>query len=273
MTAVEHRGVTARRRARRTLLLGAGAGAATMAGFGYYSIFGPSSQLFGELPHRGTTRENVVALTFDDGPNEPFTSQLVHLLGEKHVPATFFQVGKCVERHPGLSARMVEAGHVIGNHSYSHRLLRYLTEPSLGSEIGRAQAVLEAEIGHRPALFRPPWLCHQPPLMVEAARQGLRVVSGSFAHPLEVAQIPAWRIARRAVNLARPGAILIFHDGFDARGGFRGQTVEAVRLVVDELKGRGFRFTTIDKMLDVPAYQDLTTRSQGSPLDSSEDPD
>lgn len=209
----------------------------------------------GTFPARGATREKVVALTFDDGPNEPFTSELVHLLGEKRVSSTFFQVGRCVERHPGLSARMLAAGHVIGNHSYSHRFHRYLVEPSLRSEIQRAQDIFETAIGRSPALFRPPWLCHPPPLLAEAARRRLQLVSGSFAHPLEVAQIPAWRIARWAVKRACPGAILIFHDGFDARGGPRSQTVAAVSLVVDELTERGFRFTTVDKILNVPAYQ------------------
>lgn len=196
-----------------------------------------------------------MALTFDDGPNEPYTSLLLDVLDERGVPATFFQVGKCVERHPDVSARMIQAGHVIGNHSYHHQIHRYLVEPSLRSEIRRAQGVLEEAIGRSPALFRPPWLCRLPALMTEVARQGLRPVSGTFAHPLEVAQIPAWRIARRAVRLARPGSILIFHDGFDARGGTRAQSVEAARLVVDTLTGRGYRFTTVDGLLRLPAYQ------------------
>ncbi|MDX6297793.1 MAG: peptidoglycan-N-acetylglucosamine deacetylase, partial [Nocardioidaceae bacterium] len=79
--------------ARKHLLLGAGVGAVAVAGVGYYSAFGPSSQWFGEFPNRARTQEKVVALTFDDGPNEPFTSQLVDVLGEQRVPATFFQVG------------------------------------------------------------------------------------------------------------------------------------------------------------------------------------
>jgi peptidoglycan/xylan/chitin deacetylase (PgdA/CDA1 family) len=257
--------------ARRHLLLGAGVGAVAVAGVGYYSVFGPSSQWFGEFPYRARTQEKVVALTFDDGPNEPFTSQLVDVLGEQRVPATFFQVGRCVERHPGLSARMADAGHVIGNHSYSHRFLRFLTEPSLGSEISRTQEILSSETGLRPALFRPPWLGHPPQVLAEARRQGLRVVSGTFAHPLEVAQIPGWRIARHAVELARPGAMLIFHDGFDARGGYRGQTVEAVRLVVAELADRGFRFMTVADMLATAPYQGGTqsaTVNQGIPRSS-----
>jgi peptidoglycan/xylan/chitin deacetylase (PgdA/CDA1 family) len=246
------------------VLVGGGAGA-TLSGLAYRAFFGPSSQLFGEFPAGVATQEKVVSLTFDDGPNEPFTSHLVDLLGDEHVPATFFQVGACVLRHPGLSASIADAGHVIANHSFSHRFRSCLVEPSLRSEMVRTQDVLAGEIGRRPALFRPPWLFHPPSLMAEAARQRLRVVSGSFAHPLEVAQIPAWRIARHAVDQARPGSILIFHDGFDARGGFRGQTVEAVHLVVTELASRGFRFVTVDQLLQTPAYQDTaqTTRAGG----------
>jgi hypothetical protein len=108
-------------------------------------------------------------------------------------------------------------------------------------------------------------------VLAEARRQGLRVVSGTFAHPLEVAQIPGWRIARHAVELARPGAMLIFHDGFDARGGYRGQTVEAVRLVVAELADRGFRFMTVADMLATAPYQGGTqsaTVNQGIPRSS-----
>lgn len=230
--------------------------AAATVGAGYYSFFHPTSQVFGDFTYRGPTRDKVVALTFDDGPNDPFTSDLVDLLEKRNVLATFFQVGSCVERHPGLTALMYEAGHVIGNHTYRHRLLDYLREPSLASEIRRTQEVLAAEIGRRPALFRPPWLCHPPAVLGEARRQGVRPISGTFAHPLEVIQIPARRIADYALRLVRPGAILIFHDGFDARGGARGQTVEAVRLVIDELGTRGFSCVTVDDLLGIPAYRD-----------------
>ena len=235
-------------------MLAAGVG---LAGVGAYrTFFDPSSQVFGPFPDRAAVAGRVVALTFDDGPNEPYTSRLVDLLADRGVVATFFQVGACVQRYPRLSSRMVQQGHVLGNHSHTHRFTRYATEPSLRTEIARAQIALEAEIGRTPALFRPPWLCHQPPLLAEVRRQGLQVVSGTFAHPLEVVQVPAPWIARHAVAVARPGAILIFHDGFDARGGRRDQTVEAVRLTVDELTDRGYTFMTVDQMLGVPAYQD-----------------
>jgi peptidoglycan/xylan/chitin deacetylase (PgdA/CDA1 family) len=227
-------------------------GATALAG--YYAGFAPSSQLFGSFPYRGATHERTVALTFDDGPNEPYTSRLLDLLASRAVRATFFQVGRCAERWPGLSRQMHEAGHVVGNHSYSHRFSRSVTQPSLSREIARAQDTLGAEVGRVPALFRPPWLFHPPPLLSEVRRMGMQVVSGTFAHPCEVAQPSSRRIANRAVSLAKPGSILIFHDGFDARGGDRSQTLAAVEQVLDELAGRGFSFTTVDQILRVPAY-------------------
>lgn len=229
--------------------------ASSVAGAAYYALFRPSTQLFGDMPFRAETPERVVALTFDDGPNEPFTSRLVDLLGDKRVAATFFQVGICVERYGGLSAQMMAAGHVIGNHSYSHRLRNYVTQPSLALDIARAQAVLTAELGCAPALFRPPYLCHPPAMVGAARRQGLAVVSGTRPHPREFTQIPAARLAQWAVARAHPGSILIFHDGVNARGGFRGQTVDAVRRVVDDLADQGYRFVTVDKLLGLPAYQ------------------
>lgn len=243
---------------RRACLLGASvtaASAATLTGLTYYTVFRPTSGVFGDMPYAADTPEKVVALTFDDGPNEPYTSRLLEVLASRDVRATFFQVGRCVERYPGISAAMAASGHVIGNHSYSHRFLRYAIEPSLRLEMRRTQDLLEAELRRRPALFRPPWLCHTPALMRETSRQGLQSISGTFAHPLEVAQIPADRIARGALRRTRPGSIVIFHDGYDARGGFRGRTVEAARQVVDVLAERGYRFVTVDELLGVPAYQ------------------
>ncbi len=84
---------------------------------------------------------------------------------------------------------------------------------------------------------------------------GLTPVSGEFCHAFEVFQPPPRWIARRALAKARPGAILIFHDGFDARGGNRASTVAAVRMVIADLSRQGYRFVTVDELLGIPAYQ------------------
>lgn len=230
------------------------AAAATVAAAAGWAGFGGRSQLFGAFPYRGDATDKVVALTFDDGPNEPFTSRLLDTLADRGVRATFFQVGRCAERFPSLTRRVIEDGHVLGNHSYSHSFSRYTREPRQEEEIRRGQRVLQHLAGVVPALYRPPWLCHWPWVLGSVRAQGLHPVSGTFAHPLEIFQPPARELTRRAARLTRPGSVLIFHDGREARGGPRGRTVEAIGPLVDRLHERGYRFVTVDELLGVPAY-------------------
>lgn len=221
---------------------------------GYQAGFGPRSQLFGPFPYRRATAEKVVALTFDDGPNEPWTSRLLDVLAGRQVPATFFQVGRCAQRHPEITRRVLAEGHVLGNHSLSHAFHRYATQPRQQEEIRRGQEVLHEIAGVAPLLYRPPWLCHWPWVLASVARSGSTVVSGTFAHPLEVLQPAAHRLTAGAVRRARPGSMLILHDGREARGGRRAQTVAAVGPLVDALRTQGYTFTTVDRLLDVPPY-------------------
>ena len=103
----------------------------------YWLFMSPYSQVFGRYPYRGDRTDRVVALTFDDGPNEPYTSQIAEYLAGRNIRATFFQVGRCVERHPDTTARLAAAGHVIGNHSYAHAFHAYLVPGRLSREIAR----------------------------------------------------------------------------------------------------------------------------------------
>ena len=229
-------------------------GAAIVVAGSYWTLMSPYSQLLGRFPYRGRSRGKLVALTFDDGPNEPFTSQIVEFLNQRNIKATFFQVGRCIERHPELPAQMARDGHVIGAHAYSHQLHKCLTRRSIATEIDRSQAVLRASLGVEPALFRPPWLLRMPAFFAALRARSLQPVSGEFCHVLEVFQPQARRIARRTLAKTRPGSIIIFHDGFNAKGGDRSQTVEATKLVVQELLAAGYQFTTVDQLLGVPAY-------------------
>lgn len=221
----------------------------------YWAAFGSRSQVFGDFPYGGAGSERTVALTFDDGPNEPYTSQLLDVLDNRDVRATFFQVGRCAERFPATTRRVVDDGHVLGNHGYSHSFGRYLAEPRQRLEIQRGQEVLRAVAGVTPALYRPPWLCHWPWVLGSIAAAGLQVASGTFAHPLEVFQPPAAWLTRGALRAGAPGSILIFHDGREARGGDRRQSVAAVGPLIDQLRDRGYTFGTVDQLLGVPAYR------------------
>ncbi|MFD2767204.1 polysaccharide deacetylase family protein [Micromonospora eburnea] len=216
------------------------------------SPFAPSSR---DYPYHGPAAERVVALTFDDGPNEPYTSQILDILAAHDIRATFFHVGQCVERHPEVAIRAIDAGHVVGNHSLSHRFGTYLRPRAYEREVERTQRILARVTGRTPALARTPWLWRQPALLRMLRRSGLHPVAGEFGHALEVFQVSGVRMARRAIAKTRPGSILIFHDGFDARGGNRAETVVAVRETIEGLLARGYRFVTVDELLGVPAYQ------------------
>jgi peptidoglycan/xylan/chitin deacetylase (PgdA/CDA1 family) len=216
---------------------------------GYWLFFSPFSQQFGAYPYRAKTRERLVALTFDDGPNEPYTSQILDYLDGAGVRATFFQVGQCAQRFPETTARIAATGHVIGNHSLSHRFSTYFRPNRFGKEVLQTQEILHGLTGKTPVLARSPWLWRQPWLLKMLRRNALQPVSGVFCHAFEVFQPSAARMARRAVAKTKPGTILIFHDGFDSRGGDRTQTVQAVRLTTEALLAKGYRFVTVDELL------------------------
>jgi peptidoglycan/xylan/chitin deacetylase (PgdA/CDA1 family) len=235
--------------------------AALGGGAAYWRHASPYSQALGHFPLGATADPSAptLALSFDDGPNEPYTSRLADVLADRGVPGTFFQVGRCVERHPGLTRALADAGHVIGNHSYSHQWQRGWRATEIRDEVDRADDVIAAELGRRPLLYRPPWLLRSPDLFRVMATRGLQPVSGEFAHPLEPWQPTPERIFRRAARRSRSGRILIFHDGYDARGGNRANTVEAVARLIDDRLERGYAFTTVDRLLGISAYADAVS--------------
>ncbi|MBO0805818.1 MAG: polysaccharide deacetylase family protein [Nocardiopsaceae bacterium] len=230
------------------------AGATAVAGISYWLGMSPYSQVFGRFPYRGTTTDKTVALTFDDGPNEPYTSMLADLLKSRDVRATFFQVGRAVLRYPEVTRRIVDEGHVVGCHGFTHEFTNYLSRRTLTADVRQGMDAL-ATVGLRPALYRPPWLLRIPSMENVLKAQGLRAVSGEFCHALEVFQPRPEVIANGALAKARPGSIIIFHDGFDGHDGNRASTVAAAEMVIDRLARDGYRFVTVDEMLAIPAYQ------------------
>lgn len=192
--------------------------------------------------------ENFLALTFDDGPNEPYTSQIADILKKHQVRATFFQVGQNVIKHPQICWRLAADGHVIGNHSFSHSFPKLITAKSLAAEIGKTQEIIYDTVGSLPAFYRPPWLFRSPALNGVLRQFNLVPVLGVFGHRLEFLQPKAESMAAAAVKKVEPGTVLIFHDGYDNRGGDRSQTVRAVEILVPQLLKRGYKFVTVEDL-------------------------
>jgi peptidoglycan/xylan/chitin deacetylase (PgdA/CDA1 family)/glycosyltransferase involved in cell wall biosynthesis len=219
-------------------------------GWGYFS---PSSDVFGNTYARAASPEKVIALTFDDGPNEPYTSQILDILSAHGVKATFFVIGKNVEYYPDVAKRIVAEGHVLGNHSYTHRPLTEFDVPDY-SELDRAQNVIYETTGVRPRLFRPPYGRKTPWELEYVKKKGLITVTWSVSAN-DPHKPPPETIENRIVHQVRPGAIILLHDGNGTQhGSDRSRTVEALPKIIESLQAQGYTFVTVPELLEVSPY-------------------
>jgi peptidoglycan/xylan/chitin deacetylase (PgdA/CDA1 family) len=218
----------------------------------YYIFFSPKSQLLGKVFYRGNQLDKkVVALTFDDGPNEPYTSQILDILRRFNIKATFFPVGENIARDRETLKKIIDAGHIIGNHSYSHALFAPIFTPSFKKQISMAQQLITDAIGKPPTLFRPPWFFRTTAMLKTARTLGLITITGTFASYWEVFKVSPQKIAKDAIRNTRPGTILVFHDGYNNKGTERTKTVEAMQIVIPQLLKAGYKFVTVPQLLKI----------------------
>ncbi len=192
---------------------------------------------------QGAPRERDVALTFDDGPG-PFTAPILATLERFHVKATFFEIGREVRMYPQLTARLARAGMVIGDHTETHPLLAQLSPPEQARELDEAAHAIAAAGAPRPLLFRPPYGSFDAStLRLLRAREMLMVLwtvdTSDYERP------GVGRIVYSAISGARPGAIILFHDG----GGDRSQTLAALPRIIERLHQRGYHLVTVPQLL------------------------
>jgi peptidoglycan/xylan/chitin deacetylase (PgdA/CDA1 family) len=221
-----------------------------------WSIGHVNSGFWIETLARSPGASRAVALTFDDGPDARFTPRVLDILEEKRVPATFFVVGERAERHPDVIRRAHDLGHALGNHSHTHSLsFHVLHRGGLRREISRCNQAIRSVIGLEPRLFRSPHGVKTPALGDVLAETGMSAIGWQVRGMDYVVRDPG-RIARRIVERAVDGGVLLLHDG----GGFQGDsdrsaTVEALPLVIDGLRARGFTFLRVDQLFPVAAYR------------------
>lgn len=221
-------------------------GLAGLINYYEYHGFGPQEGILRHGPD-----EMVVALTFDDGPSPEYTPLVLDALKERGVRATFFLVGKHVEKYPDIARRIVEEGHEVGNHTYSHRDLVPSSRRRLLSEIRRTQKAIAETTGVWPTLFRPPRGIYSEAVRQVVVGMGFRLVLWSVSG-MDWAGIPARVIARRVVRQVKPGSIILLHDSgalIRSEGHSRMNTARAVPEIVDRLIAEGYRFVTIGEML------------------------
>lgn len=179
----------------------------------------------------------TVALTIDDGPGPVYTPQILKILAEHGVTATFSMVGQNVDSYPAIAREVAAAGHAIANHTWSHPDLAKLSTAAVRDEISRAGAAIHAATGQQPALFRAPYGAWSPALLDYCATQGLTPLDWSV-DPRDWARPGVTAIVRNILATTRTGSIILEHDG----GGDRSQTVAALKIVLPRLLDEGFRF-------------------------------
>ncbi len=209
----------------------------------------PRSQLYGASFHGAAPGSRRLAFTFDDGPNDRYTSQLLEVLARHEVKATFFLLGRYVEARPELARAVAEAGHAIGNHGYSHRNLIFLSDNETRQELKRTSEAIAAAAGIGPALFRPPFGGRRPGTFALARQCGMtpvmwRIIGNDWRAG------SAESIVRRVCSRIRGGEVIVLHDGgHRALGADRSHTVRATDEIVRRCQGQGFRFVTVSEMM------------------------
>jgi peptidoglycan/xylan/chitin deacetylase (PgdA/CDA1 family) len=192
-------------------------------------------------PAAGAAGPLAVALTFDDGPWPHTTQQMLTILAQRQAPATFFVVGRQVERYPELVRREVAAGMAIGSHSYRHpQPFDRLPVARIRDEITRGRRTL-VPLGIHPVGFRPPGGAASPAVTAAAQEFGDRTVLWSIDPADWQPGVTANQLVQRVLAAARPGAIVLLHDG----GGNRSATVAALPAIIDGLRRLGLTLTVV----------------------------
>lgn len=216
-----------------------------------WAALSPQSQIFGRTLIAGNDPQEV-ALTYDDGPNDAATLQLLDVLARHNTRASFFMIGRFIRQRPELVRAVHAAGHLIGNHTMTHPWLAWQTERVICEELRGCNQALEDVLGAPVRFVRPPHGARRPAVLRVARELGLTVVQWN-AMGYDWAPIGADAVltrVRRGMQTAQRrgrGANLLLHDGYDQRmGADRSATVQATDRLLTELAHDGSRLVTVD---------------------------
>lgn len=222
----------------------------TAGGYAYAAKW-PTSQIFGRTVVAGSHVQEV-ALTFDDGPNDAYTLQLLDLLDRRQVRATFFLMGSFVRQRPQIAWAIRQRGHLLGNHTVTHPSLLWQRPARVREELAGCSAAIEDATGEAVKWFRPPFGARRPDVLRAAADLGLTSVLWNVtAHDWDATD-PAALTARvqagiRRNQRRRRGSNILLHDGGHLRlGTDRSVTLAATARLLEAWEGSGLRLVTVD---------------------------
>ncbi|WP_346838987.1 polysaccharide deacetylase family protein [Microbulbifer sp. SAOS-129_SWC] len=206
----------------------------------------PTHQLLGELVSRVQTDKKVVALTFDDGPSSEYTEEILKILQENNVRATFFLVGNAIQSNPAAARGIVNAGHEIGNHSFTHSRMLLKSLDFVKREVEETTDLIRRTGYSGKITFRPPYGKKLLTLPYFLSSRDITSVTWDVAPDSVLpADASPEDLARNAIANTRPGSIILMHVMFKSRR----NSMAAVPQIISALKAKGYRFVTVSQLL------------------------
>lgn len=204
-------------------------------------------QFVGELIYRVNINEKVIALTFDDGPMPVYTEKVLEKLEPFGIKATFFLTGEAIEENPDLAKTIVKRGHQIGNHSYSHKKMVFVSSKFVKDEIDKTNKLI-LETGYTgETIFRPPYGKKLFTLPLYLRKKSIPTIMWDIEPEKFVdTKIPE-NIANYAVKNTKPGSIILLHPMFQSRS----TTIESIPLMIEKLLEEGFKFVTVSELIAI----------------------
>ncbi|MES1219246.1 MAG: polysaccharide deacetylase family protein [Bacteroidota bacterium] len=193
------------------------------------------------------TKQKQIAISFDDGPMPEFTPQVLQILKAHNVPAAFFCIGKRVKEHPELFKKVMEEGHIIGNHSYSHDMWFDLFSASkMYDDLQMMDDAMKEICGMKPILFRPPYGVTNPNLK-KAVMKGNYIPVGWNIRSMDTVIKDEKKLLEKVTRLLKPGAVVLFHDTAKVTTGMLSE-------FIDTVKSNGYEIVRLDKLLNLKPY-------------------
>ena len=224
----------------------------------WYALESPKNQIWGPTVTSEPLKHKVVALTYDDGPNPPYTDEIVEYLHTEQVPATFFVVGIAVAAHPESVRREVRYGNALGNHTWDHAHLVLLSRAHVQRELTSTEDEIRRVTGVKTTMFRPPFGARDFTIIKVAHQLGYQVIMWSVPLPADWARPPPDVIASRVLKYVKDGSIIVLHDGNRGKSADRKNTVEATKIIVSALKKEGYKFVTVPELMKL-GYAETTS--------------
>lgn len=199
---------------------------------------------------KGERNDKVVALTFDDGPNEETTPRVLDILKQHNIKATFFLIGQKAEKYPHLVQRMVDEGHIVANHTYSHRGVFPISRSrKVIDELQKCSDAIAGIIGKYPKLFRPPFGLTNPIIGTVVRQLDMQVIGWSIRSFDTVQKHKEENICGRVIGKLHGGAVILLHDRCK-------DADHLLQRIIEEIESKEYKVVQLNKMFNIEAYED-----------------